>query len=92
MKQCGAKTRTNEQRPCRQAAMANGRCRFHGGMSTGPRTEKGKKRARAAVLKHGFYTRKSAEERVFLRTLLQEGWGQLQHLIEPRIDKNLSID
>ena len=31
MKQCGAKTRTGEK--CRQTALANGRCRFHGGKS-----------------------------------------------------------
>lgn len=28
--QCGAKTRTGE--PCKQPAMANGRCRYHGGI------------------------------------------------------------
>lgn len=31
---CGAKTRSGG--PCRNAAMANGRCRMHGGKSTGP--------------------------------------------------------
>jgi hypothetical protein len=31
---CGAKTRTTEK-PCRGSAMPNGRCRFHGGLSTG---------------------------------------------------------
>jgi hypothetical protein len=32
------------------------RCRLHGGLSTGPRTLEGKKRVRAAVLKHGRYS------------------------------------
>lgn len=72
MKQCGAKTRSNEQRPCRQAAMANGRCRFHGGMSTGPRTEKGKERARAAVLKHGFYSTEAIQERKEFQKMFHE--------------------
>ncbi len=31
---CGAKTRTTPQ-PCKGSAMANGRCRLHGGLSTG---------------------------------------------------------
>lgn len=34
-KLCGAKTRTG--RPCRNYAMPNGRCRLHGGKSTGPK-------------------------------------------------------
>ena len=33
---CGAKRRDGGS--CRQAAMGNGRCRMHGGKSTGPRT------------------------------------------------------
>jgi hypothetical protein len=43
---CGAKTRAGL--PCRAAAMPNGRCRMHGGPSTGPRTEEGKARIRAS--------------------------------------------
>ncbi|MEY8747019.1 HGGxSTG domain-containing protein [Bacillales bacterium AN1005] len=34
--QCGAKTRSGE--PCKRKALANGRCRLHGGKSTGPKT------------------------------------------------------
>src|SRR5690625_7429325 len=33
-KRCGAKTRAGN--PCKNYAMANGRCRMHGGKSTGP--------------------------------------------------------
>lgn len=42
---CGAKTRKGT--PCQQTALygGNGRCKFHGGMSTGPKTKKGKKRS-----------------------------------------------
>ena len=49
---CGACTRAGGC--CRQPAMANGRCRLHGGLSTGPRTVEG--RARCARLTHGFYS------------------------------------
>jgi uncharacterized protein YjcR len=35
---CGAKTRSGQ--PCKNNAMANGRCRMHGGKSTGPPPEK----------------------------------------------------
>ena len=41
---CGAKTRAGT--PCKRIDLeANGRCKLHGGLSTGPRTEEGKKRS-----------------------------------------------
>src|SRR5262249_16183346 len=48
---CGAQTRS--ACPCRQPAMANGRCRLHGGKSTGARTAAGLARVRANRLVHG---------------------------------------
>jgi hypothetical protein len=48
---CGAKTRAGCA--CRQPAMTNGRCRLHGGKSTGARTAEGRRRARSARLVHG---------------------------------------
>ena len=44
---CGAKTRSG--RPCRNDGISwgNGRCKFHGGMSTGPITPQGKARSAA---------------------------------------------
>jgi hypothetical protein len=52
---CGARTRSGCA--CRQPAMKNGRCRLHGGKSTGPRTADGRARARKAHLRHGLRTR-----------------------------------
>jgi hypothetical protein len=41
---CGAKTRKGTQ--CKQKAIyGNGRCKFHGGLSTGPTTADGKHKA-----------------------------------------------
>jgi len=51
---CGACTRAGSA--CRQPAMANGRCRLHGGKSTGARTAAGLARCRAARLVHGHRT------------------------------------
>jgi hypothetical protein len=48
---CGAKTRADGA--CRQPAMTNGRCRLHGGKSTGARTAEGHRRAHTARLVHG---------------------------------------
>jgi len=54
---CGANTRAGGC--CRQPAMASprgcgGRCRLHGGKSTGPRTAAGLARSRRSRLTHGF--------------------------------------
>lgn len=42
---CGAKSKRTGQ-PCKQVALyTNGRCKFHGGLSTGPQTKQGKLKA-----------------------------------------------
>jgi len=43
--------------------MKNGRCRVHGGTSTGPKTPEGLARCRAARFKHGFYSAEAKAER-----------------------------
>lgn len=48
MAHCGAKTRSGQ--PCRNRAMENGRCRMHGGKSTGAPAEN------TNAVKHGFYS------------------------------------
>src|SRR5690625_2637195 len=53
-KRCGAKTRSGK--PCKNGAMANGRCRMHGGKSTGaPKKNQNSK-------KHGFFSKFIPEE------------------------------
>jgi hypothetical protein len=54
---CGAYARTTAQ-PCKNASMANGRCRMHGGKA-------GRKPT------HGRYTRAAKAERRDVRVLLQ---------------------
>ncbi len=62
IQRCCAKTRPGH--PCGQYAMANGRCRFHGGKSTGA-----KKPHR--LLKHGYFTKSACVERELIRELLK---------------------
>jgi hypothetical protein len=63
---CGAKARTQGGRPCRAPAMhGKGRCRMHGGQSTGPRTPSGLDRSRRARWKHGAYSMETRQR--FLR-------------------------
>ena len=57
---CGAKTRKGT--PCQAPAVwnlerdkpRNGRCRMHGGLSSGPRTEEGKRRSLDALRRGRF--------------------------------------
>ena len=64
-KRCSAKSkRSGEQ--CKKPALKTSRtqkCEFHGGRSTGPKTEAGKARQRAAVLKTGDYTNEAMEDK-----------------------------
>jgi hypothetical protein len=79
---CGAKTRRGT--PCKAPAMANGRCRMHGGKSTGPRTPEGLERSRKANWKHGHYSAKSIAERKIIRRLLRQSRETLK-----QVEKNV---
>ena len=58
---CGARTRKGT--PCQRPAYShNGRCRLHGGSSTGPRTEEGLARLIASKIKHGRFTKEKRAE------------------------------
>ncbi len=56
---CGARTKTRGGRPCRASPVLdpywgeprNGRCKLHGGLSTGPRTAEGRMRIAEAQRK-----------------------------------------
>jgi hypothetical protein len=67
---CGAKTRRGT--PCRAPAMSNGRCRLHGGKSTGPRTAEGLERCRQAHWKHGIYSAQARAERQRVSAFLKK--------------------
>ena len=56
---CGAHCRTTGQ-PCKNHQMANGRCRMHGGKSSG------------RPVKHGYYTKEALAERTRLLRLNRE--------------------
>ena len=65
---CGAKTRSGM--PCEKFPLVNKRrCRLHGGLSTGPKTEAGRAAIAAAHYKHGRYVNwreKRAKEKYYL--------------------------
>jgi hypothetical protein len=55
--------------PCKGQPMPNGRCRMHGGPSTGPRTPEGLERLRKARTKHGSYSADMKLMRALIRSL-----------------------
>ena len=60
---CQAKSKRSEQQ-CRKAAIRSKQvCRVHGGVSTGPRTEQGRKRCAAAKTAYGWETRELRKKR-----------------------------
>jgi len=61
---CGANAKRTGK-SCRQPAMKNGRCRLHGGKSTGPKTKMGRDEIRKIHFKHGIYAKGSILERKF---------------------------
>lgn len=79
-KQCGAKTRSRSHEPCRLSAMLNGRCRLHGGLSTGAKTEEGMKKQKMARWKSGFYSKEAIQERRELKKIIKSIRDTLQNL------------
>ncbi|MFA8439313.1 phage terminase small subunit [Pueribacillus sp. YX66] len=67
-KRCGAKTRTGK--PCKNGAMANGRCRMHGGKSTGPPPEKMKGNSNART--HGLFAKYLPDETLEIMNSINE--------------------
>jgi hypothetical protein len=79
-KKCGAKTRRKSA--CQAPAMTNGRCRMHGGMSTGPRTAAGIEAIRRSRTIHGFYSKTAVLERRAARLAYREFRRFLAALLE----------
>jgi len=75
---CGAKNRRGI--PCRCPAMANGRCRMHGGSSTGPKTVAGLQRSQRANWKHGLYSAEAKAENRLIRQFLRDSRALLDRL------------
>src|SRR5699024_652399 len=75
-KRCGAKTRSGK--PCKNGAMANGRCRMHGGKATGPPKEN------QNAKKHGFFSKYIPQETLEIMNGMGEvspaelKWDQIQ--------------
>ena len=60
--------------------MRNGRCRLHGGLSTGPKTSDGIERIRQANLTHGYYTAEAKAARRCWRQLIKQARETLKEV------------
>ena len=66
---CRARRRDGGE--CQAPAMRNGRCRMHGGKSTGPRTAGELERSRKARWRHSHYSAQAKVERREARVAVQ---------------------
>lgn len=79
---CGAMTR--KKISCMSPAMKNGRCRMHGGASTGPKTPEGLARAKRANWKHGRYSDAAIEKRKEFNALIRATDEMMKFLRQER--------
>lgn len=84
---CGGRTRRGSS--CQAPAMKNGRCRMHGGPSTGPKTPEGLARSRKANWKTGKYSAEAKTRDKVMRAAfwILETFGVLPPLDGVRIRK-----
>jgi len=64
-------------------AMRNGRCRMHGGPSTGCRTPEGLQRMKQSKIRTGRYTREAISERRQVTALLRRASAFVRKGIDP---------
>ena len=74
--------------PCQAKAQANGRCKNHGGMSTGPRTAEGKKAIGEATAKRMASGQKERAKEGFQAWLNAGGRGYLSNLAKQRFKRS----
>ena len=88
---CLAKTRRGTK--CQSAAYKhNGRCRLHGGLSTGARTLEGLQRISEANLKHGRQTKDKLEAQRHAVMVGRRVMGELRRLEQQILDAGLMPD
>jgi len=69
---CKAKSKQSGQQCKNYVTKGKLVCRFHGGKSTGAKTEEGKQRQKMASWKHGCYSKEAKEEYRFLSEMIKE--------------------
>ena len=84
---CGAHARSTGL-PCKAKAMTNGRCKNHGGMSTGPKTVEGRKAVALATAKRMASGQREQAKEGFYRWLDTNGREHLSNLAQSRFKRS----
>jgi hypothetical protein len=71
---CKAKARSRNYEPCRQPAMENGCCRYHGGKSPGAAI------GNSHAFKHGLFTQRMIEQRQEVAQLIRDSRSLLREI------------
>ena len=88
---CLAKTRRDTE--CQSAAYEhNGRCRLHGGLSTGARTQEGLQRISEANIKHGRQTKDKLAAQRHAADVGRRVMGELKQIERQIVDAGLMPD
>lgn len=82
-KQCGAHARSTGS-PCKAKALPNGRCKLHGGMSTGPKTPEGRQAIAVATKARMYDHQLQKSKDGFQRWLEAGGREELSRLAKKR--------
>lgn len=82
-RQCGAHARSTGL-PCTAKALPNGKCRNHGGLSTGPRTTEGRQAIAAATKARMFNDQLQKAKEGFQIWLKNGGRDRLSRLAKQR--------
>ena len=77
---CGAYARTTGN-PCLGRSLKNGRCKLHGGLSTGPKTLEGRKRIADATQKRMINGQKYKAQEGFKRWIAGGGRDSLSQIM-----------
>jgi hypothetical protein len=92
MKQkCGAYARSTGK-PCRAGALRNGRCRNHGGLSTGPKTPEGRRAVAEATQKRMHSGQQDKALEGFYRWLNSGGREHLSKLATERFKRRQKVN
>lgn len=80
MSQCTGKSKRSGKRCLKWAIRGKKVCLAHGAKSRGPITKIGREKSRAAVFKHGRYTREAFEQNRRCRALIRQSKELLHSL------------
>lgn len=78
--QCTAQSKRSGKQCGNYSVKGKKVCKFHGGLSTGPKTEEGRQRIREARTKHGRYSSSSMQKHLEFRWLMDSHKQEMEKI------------